>query len=169
MAALEDIAKQEINERDGVQEIQTISIKKVQTELDNLLKLATKGFITPEQFKQESDPLQARLKELQTEQVKTADRVQNWYEVVGKTLETLTDVNEKFAKGELNDKKLILMAIGQNPILLDGKLEITPNEWLLPVKNEVTLMKAKLGKVRTMPHKMQKASEEAIKSEWYTR
>lgn len=169
MAALEDIAKQEINERDGVQEMQTVSIKQVQTELDNLLKLATKGFITPEQFKQESDPLKAKLKTIQSEQVKTADRVQNWYEVVGKTLETLTDVNEKFAKGELNDKKQILMAIGQNPILLNGKLEITPNEWLFPVKNEVVLMKAKLRKVRTMPYKIQKASEEAIKSEWYTR
>jgi hypothetical protein len=141
----------------------------VQSELDNLLKLATKGFITPQKYKDESTPLEARLKELQAEQGKTAKRVRNWYEVVGKTLETLTDASEKFANGQLNDKAEVLMAIGQNPVLIDGKLRITSSEWLTPVVDALPAMRAEEIRVRTMPHKIQKASEGALMSNWCTR
>ncbi len=55
---------------------------------------------------------------------------------------------------------------GQNPVLLDKKLIITPNNWLIPVKDEVKNLRLQLDKVRTMPEKIQKASEEAIFQSW---
>lgn len=94
----------------------TYSIKEVQSELDNLLVLARKGFITADKYKSESTPLEARLKDLHNKQVKTALRTRNWYEVVGKTLEKLTNANEKVAAGRLNEKVGILVSIGQNPV-----------------------------------------------------
>lgn len=74
-----------------------------------------------------------------------------------------------FAEGAMNGRKQILAAIGQNPILIGGKLEIAPNEWLIPVRNELLATKQQLEKARTMPHKIQKASEEAVMQMWYTR
>jgi hypothetical protein len=55
------------------------------------------------------------------------------------------------ASGDLNDKKHILPAIGQNSVLLDGKLVITPNEWLIPIKKSASEVRANFMKVRTLP------------------
>ncbi len=167
--ALNEMAKEEISERDEVQSMQFESIAAVQKKLDNLLDMAEFGAITPEVYQQRSTKLAKELKERQKEQSKTADRVKNWYEIVGKTLETLTNANEKFVTGNVNDKVEILLAIGQNPILIDKKLVITPNEWLIPIKNEVQALRNEIEKVRTEPHKIQKASEDAILKSWYTR
>jgi hypothetical protein len=106
------------------------------------------------------------LEKRQREQRKTASRVKNWYEIVGHTLKVLVNANENFITGELNDKTEILMAIGQNPILLNGKLIITPNEWMIPLRDNVKTLNIELAKVRTMPHKIQIASEEAILNSW---
>ncbi len=43
-------------------------------------------------------------------------------------VKTLSHCNEKFANGTIADKKEILTAIGQNPVLIDGKLQVTPDD-----------------------------------------
>ena len=45
------------------------------------------------------------------------------------------NANAKFVNGDIADKKEILLAIGQNPVLIDGKLQLTPNEWLMPLRD----------------------------------
>lgn len=169
MQALSDLAEKEVSERNDVQSMQFESITSIQGQLDNLLNLATKGFISPEEYKEKSDSLKGELSKRQDEQADTAYRSKNWYEFVGRALDTLTNANEKFANGTVNDKKEILLAIGKNPVLIDGKLQITPNEWLVPVKRDVKILRTELAKVRTMPLKIQKASEEAICNTWLGR
>lgn len=166
VAALNDLAKEEINDRDNVQVMQFESINRIQKKLDNLLDLVEDGTITQAKYKDRSSKWAKELEKRQREQRKTANRVKNWYEIIGHTLEVLVNANEKFVTGELNDKTEILMAIGQNPILLDGKLQITPNEWMIPLRDNVKTLNAELAKVRTMPHKIQKASEDAILNSW---
>ncbi len=51
----------------------------------------------------------------------SAAGARHWYEVIGETMESLTNANEKFAKGGLNGKSEVLLVIGQNPVLIDGK------------------------------------------------
>jgi hypothetical protein len=114
----------------------------------------------------QSDKLKLELAKVQEEQYDTAHRVKNWYEIVGNTLELLTNATENFSNGDMNDKKAILLAIGENPLLLNKKLVITLNDWLIPVKDEVKNLRTQLYKVRTMPDKIQKASEEAISNSW---
>lgn len=169
LQALAETAKKEVSERNSIQVMQFESATNVQDQLDNLLDLATKGFITAEEYKVKSESLKSDLAKRQEEQAGTAHRVKNWYEFVGNTLDTLTNANEKFVLGDLADKKEILLAIGQNPVLLNGKLEITPNEWLNPIKREAKNIREQLEKVRTMPDKIQKASEEAICFTWLGR
>jgi site-specific DNA recombinase len=166
LKALKLVAKEEIALRDDTQAVQYDSVAHIQKKLDNLLDLVEDGTITSEMYKQRSTKWTVELKERQVEQRKTANRVQNWYEIVGHTLETLTDAQEKFATGELNDKTEILMAIGQNVQLLDGTLMITPNEWMIPIRIGVKSLQTELAKARTMPDKIQKASEEAILNSW---
>ena len=76
------------------------------------------------------------------------------------------NATEKFADGNILTKKDILLSIGQNPVLYQGKLQITPNEWLEPVRNNAKSLRDRLDKVRTLPEQMKKASEEAICLEW---
>jgi len=166
MDAFRDFAGQEAHERNNVQTMQNKSITDTQTQLDKLLDMATRGLIDDDQFKTKRESLKAALKLLQEDQADTAHRVKNWYEIATETLEKLVQAGEKFATGDLADKRDILLAIGQNPTILNGKLEIIPNKWLVPVTKSAPRIRAELEMVRTMPQQIQKASEEAIMSNW---
>ncbi|MEI8187398.1 MAG: hypothetical protein WCG30_00435 [Candidatus Saccharibacteria bacterium] len=82
------------------------------------------------------------------------------------TIDKLTGAKDKFKSGDLANKKDILLAIGQNPTLLNQTLTITPNEWLIPVAKSAKDIREQLEVVRTMPQQIQKASEEALMSKW---
>ncbi len=62
-----------------------------------------------------------------------------------------------------------MRALGQNPVLLDGKLQITPYEWLLPLRDNTKHFVAQLNEVRTISQQMKKSLLEALRLEWYTR
>jgi site-specific DNA recombinase len=166
MAALKEMADGEVAERNGIQVMQYSSIDEIQNKLDNLLQQLTDRFIDGGEYKKMSEPLKVELKRLQNEQKATANRTKNWYEFVGKQLETLTLANSKFVKGDLSDKKEILLSVGQNPLILDGELLITPNPWMIPIRDNISSMRKELDNVRTMPDKIQMTSVEAIKEAW---
>jgi site-specific DNA recombinase len=169
MAALNEMAQAESEERNDVQRMHFVTIDKKQKALDNLLDLVADGVITAEDYKAKSESIKIELSILQKQQSATSERVKKWYEIIGNTLEELTNANDKFANGTFTERTNILLAIGQNPILVDKKLQITPNEWLLPLHKELPSIKAKLEQVRTAPDQIKKASEEALMSHWYTR
>lgn len=166
MNAFREFAEQEADERNAVQDTQTKAIHDVQTQLDRLLDMATRDLIDDGDYKLKSTSLKTELKQLQEEQADTALRVKNWYETGTRTFDRLLHACEKFTDGDLADKRDILLAIGENPTLLDGKLQITPNKWLIPIKKSARGIRADLMKVRTLPQQMQEASEMAVMSTW---
>ena len=166
MKALSELAEQEVRSRNDVQQMQNKSIETLQGQLDRLLDMATRDLVSADEYMAKSDALKAALSDRQHEQAATADRVKNWYEIVGKALDTLTNAQEKFANGDLRDKRNILATIGQNPVLLNGKLEITPNEWLIPIKNSAKITNTRIDEVRTMPDKIKKDAEASIYQSW---
>lgn len=172
MEALAEMAKNEVTERDNVQLMQFDSVDKVQKRLDRLLDMATSGIISNDEYKIKSKALKQTLRERQEEQIATTERIKNWYEFIGDTLDKLTNANEKFVIGDLGDKKDILLSIGQNPVLMNGKLELTPNEWLIPVKNNLKSIKQQMDMVRTKNNRLDEKAlldrESSIKSTWYT-
>jgi site-specific DNA recombinase len=167
--ALNDIAKDEAIERGDIQKMQFSSIEITQKKLDRLLDLVADGTITSEEYKLKSKSLKLELKIRQRDQQKVALRTRSWYEIIGKTLETLTGASQKFATGDLYVRRDILLAIGTSPVLMDRKLHITPNEWMIPIQKQAKPLRTELIKVRTASDKIQKASEEAVLSTWYTR
>ena len=169
MSALKELADVEVEERNSVQIMQNNSIVEIQNRLDRLLDMATSGLISGEEYQTKSQELKSKLNSLQDEQQSTNQRVEGWYDFIIGVFDKLTNATKEFTIRDLSYKKEILLAIGQNPVLIDGKLHITPNEWLIPVANNVTRLRQEIEKVRTMPQQMKKASEEAISLEWYTR
>ena len=166
MESFRQLAHHEIQERNGVQLSHAKAITSLQGQLDRLLNLYTLGHIDDAQFSDKSTSLKDELALLQEDQAETSYRVKNWYEIATTTLEKLTNANEQFTNGTLATKQDILLAIGQNPVLIDKQLRITPNKWLLPVANGAKSIRAEINKVRTEPQQMKKASEEAIISIW---
>lgn len=167
LSAIKDIAKQEIEQRDDIQKVQFMTIEKIQKKLDHLLELVTEEVISSEDYKQKTESLKCELAERQDEQKEAARRAKNWYEIIGMTLEKLNNVTHNFTSGDFGARRDILLAIGYNPILLDKKLLITPNEWMKPIKNELPALKVSLEKVRTDPQQLRKSSKEAIIANWY--
>lgn len=166
MDTFRDFAAQEADERNSIQKAQHKAIADTQAQLDRVLDMASRGLLEDDEYQAKKQALKADLKRLQGEQADTAYRVKNWFEIATDTFEKLTFAGEKFKTGDVGNKKDILLAIGQNPVLIKGKLEITPNEWLLPVAKSAKRLRGELEKVRTLPLQIQKASEEAIMSEW---
>ena len=124
--------------------------------------------INSEEYETKNKELRKRLKKLNQEQSATAERSQNWYEIVGSTLGMLENVNNEFRNGDVLVKKHILMAIGSNPILTGGKISIKHFEWLRPLKDNKQTLTDKLNKVRTDSQQIEKDSEESIIQSWYT-
>ncbi len=84
-------------------------------------------------------------------------------------VKTLSHCNEKFANGTIADKKEILTAIGQNPVLIDGKLQVTPDDWLIPLRNSTKEIREEVIKVRLMSEQIRNKLLEALRIRWYTR
>ncbi len=166
MNTFRDFVEQEAHERDNIQTSQNSAISSTQNQLDKLLDMASRGLLDDDEYQLKKLALKADIKRLHDEQADTAHRVKNWFEIATQTFEKLTYAGEKFKTGDIGNKKDILLAIGQNPTLMDGKLEITPNDWLIPVAKNAKRIRGELEKVRTMPQQIQKASEEALMSEW---
>ena len=166
MDAFREFADKEVADRDSVQTMQNQAISSTQTQLDKLLDMATRGLINDDEYKVKNAALKASLKKLHEEQSDTAHRVKSWYEIATDAFEKLTYAGEKFKTGDVANKKDLLLAIGENPVLMNGRLEITPHEWLIPVGQNAKRIRTELQKVRTMPQQIQKASEEAVRSQW---
>ena len=166
LKAIQEIADKETNSRNDIQSSQNRAIKETQDQLDNLLNLATKGFITADEYKDRSEPLKEVLVKLQKEQRNTNEQTKAWYEIVGTTLQQLESITEKFNKGGIADKRRVLSALGSNPILTDRKLSLEEHFWLQPIKKNKTQILDEIKKVRTLPQQMKNASEEAIYQSW---
>jgi site-specific DNA recombinase len=170
LAAIKDIAKDEIAERDDIQKMQFISIEEIQRQLDKLLDLATKDAISTETYKRKAEALEEELARRQQEQKDTADRVRNWYEIIGITLERLCNASENFRNGDFGTRREILLAIGCNPVLTDKTISIEPNPWVIPIKDNLQNLKSELEKVETdgsiKKNKSSLDREQSLMSSW---
>ncbi|MFH0800510.1 MAG: recombinase zinc beta ribbon domain-containing protein [Pseudomonadota bacterium] len=131
--ALRKSNDKEIAERSQIHETQTKTILKAQHELDNLTKMRYREQIDDDTFMKEKDLLQGHLRELKGHLRETETRAENWLELTELAFNFATHAREAFIKGDLETKKSILMAIGSNPIIKDGKLTIQASHWLQPI------------------------------------
>ena len=122
MEAFRQMADSEINDRNHVKKMQSNTAVSIETQLDNLLDMASKKLIDNHEYERKSKQLKVELKEIHQNQSDTVNCAENWYEFATKTFERLTNANENFATGGILDKNRILLSIGQNPILFEGKL-----------------------------------------------
>ena len=94
-----------------------------------------RSLIEDNEYIRERKTLQTQLASLKKGLRETEDRAVNWLELTENTFHFATNAREAFINGDMDAKKDILMAIGQNPTIKDGILRIETNEWLVPIKD----------------------------------
>jgi DNA invertase Pin-like site-specific DNA recombinase len=124
----------EIEDRTKIYETQHKSLTETQKELDTLTKMRYRELIDDETFIKERDELQSKIVKLKTNLRETESRADKWLELTEKTFNFATYARKAFFDGDLNTKREIFSALGQNFSMKDGKVFIKPNEWFVPIE-----------------------------------
>lgn len=163
----------EIEDRSKIYEMQHKTLVKTQNELDELTKMRYRQLIDDGTFIKEKNELQSKITQLKENLRQTESRAEKWLDLTEKTFNFATYARKAFvtAKGKqgLELKKEILMALGQTPIITNGKLEIEPNEWFVPIKNEYPALEQKylgLEPNKNGYTKEQKEALASVRSQW---
>ena len=136
--------EKEIAERQQVHESQNRAVETTQRELDNLTKMRYRDLIDDEAFLKEKESLQGKIRELRRHLKVTEERADNWLELTEQVFDFATHARESFINGDIETKKQILVALGSNPTLKDGKLSIDANEWFIPIMKNKKAIEAEI-------------------------
>ena len=90
--------------------------------------------LTDDEYLLKRDQIKDEIKRLKHEVVDTESRAEHWLELTEQTFNFATYARVHFNETEdLQLKKQIMMALGSNPTIQDGKLSIELSEWLVPI------------------------------------
>lgn len=131
----------EIEERTKVYETQHKSLTETQKELDMLTKMRYRELIDDETFIRERDELKTKIAKLTSNLRGTESRAEKWLELTEKTFTFACYARKEFLVGDLNKKREIFSALGQNFSIKDQKIHMTPNEWFVPIEKAYPALK----------------------------
>ncbi|MCF7898878.1 MAG: recombinase family protein [Candidatus Pacebacteria bacterium] len=124
----------EIEDRTKIYEAQHKSLTETQKELDTLTKMRYRELIDDETFIKERDELKAKIVKLTSNLRETENRADKWLELTEKTFNFACYARKEFILGDLNRKREMFSALGQNFLVKDKKIHIEPNEWFVPIE-----------------------------------
>ena len=121
-----------------------------------------RDLLTDDEYLKEKAELQTQINKLREQLRDTEDRTDKWIDLTERVFNFATLAREAFQSGNLQTKKEILNAIGQNPILKDGKLSIQANIWLQPIKEAYPVLEAEYLRLEPMKTTINKGQNEAF-------
>lgn len=155
----------EIEDRSKIYEQQHKALEGTQKELDNLTKMRFRDLIDDEMFIRQSNELKTKISQLKEATQETEARAERWLELSVKTFNFATYTRHTFiTTKDLQVKKEILMALGSNPIIKDGKISIIAEDWLQEIKNNYPILEAKYRRLEPTKTLMNKSKTEAVAS-----
>ncbi|PJA46162.1 hypothetical protein CO174_00785 [Candidatus Uhrbacteria bacterium CG_4_9_14_3_um_filter_50_9] len=126
--------KKEVETRSKLYESQQKALRDAQGHLDSLTDMRIKKLLTDDEYLLKRDQIKDEIKRLKHEVVDTESRAEHWLELTEQTFNFATYARVHFNETEdLQLKKQIMMALGSNPTIQDGKLSIELSEWLVPI------------------------------------
>ncbi len=125
----------EIEDREQIHQTRSKAVLDTQKQIDNLTRMRYRGLVEDDEYIRERKLLQTQLASLKQDRGETEDRAVNWLKLTERAFDFATNARAAFMHGDIDTKKDILMAIGQNPTMKDGILRIDMNEWLVPIKD----------------------------------
>ncbi len=148
MEILDGIREKELLERYDVAKIKNASMDDCEKQLHELVNMRTRGIIDDELFTRESKHIQSLMEDIKRSTEDNEERQRKWYEVIGKTLNTLTSPKEKFDLAEdIGERRGILLSIGPKATLRQVNIDELENPIVVPQKSAKALT-AKLIEVK---------------------
>lgn len=143
--ALESLAQEhekEVTTRSTIYKSQQSSVLDLQNQLDNLTKMRIKELIDDEGYVKERDCLKLEMDKVKSEIQKTENRAERWLELTEQAFDFATYARIHFLKGNLHTKRELMMALGSNPTVLNGKLVIPMHKWFAPITESYPALEA---------------------------
>lgn len=154
--------KIEVKDRAGIYKMQQHAREEIQKRLDKLIDMRTRDLLDDNEYMEQKKVLKAELIRTDDSLRGTEQRADEWLELTERAFDFATCARVRFAEGSLMDKRDVLRTLGKNFTLKDGKLEITPNEWLIPIAEGYPELEANYRRVRTSKKASAKELEEAL-------
>ena len=138
MEILDSIREKELLERYDIAKIKNASMDDCEKEFHELVKMRRRNLINDEQFEREAKLLQNLMDDIKRSAEDNEERQRKWYEIIGKTLNTLTSPKEKFdLADDIGERRAILLSIGPNATLrqIDNINELGKEAIVIPQKS----------------------------------
>lgn len=142
MEILDSIREKELLERYDIAKIKNASMDDCEKQLHELVivNMRTRGIIDDELFTKESKHIQALMEDIKRSSEDNEERQRKWYEIIGKTLNTLTSPKEKFELAEdIGERRAILLAIGPKATLRQVDIDELNEAIVVPQKSTKAL------------------------------
>ena len=141
--------KLEVKDRSKIYEMQQKRRSDIQQQLDKLVDLRTRDLMDDEEYTLQRNRL--KIEQLKADEMLkgTEQRADKWFELMEAAFDFATYASIRFKHGSLQTKRQILMTLGENLVLKDNRLQITPNAWLIPLKEAYPGIEADYLRVRT--------------------
>lgn len=125
--------KVEVKERNQIHKMQQKKQSSLQEQLDNLVDMRTRNLVDDNEYLRKKTEIKNQMLRANEDLMSTQERADDWLELTEKAFNFATYARAHFKNGSLEVKRSILTTIGQNLLLKDHKLVLTPNEWLVPI------------------------------------
>lgn len=166
LEAMKDMNDAEAEERRAVEGSQFRALEQLRQQYDKLVDMASKELIQDDKFKEKSKHLLAQIKDMEDEVTNTTNRAASWRLAMHKTIDVIAHGRERFEDGGFIGKRDVLLALGSNPTLYDGIIELTEFEWLIPIKEGLPELKAEMAKVQPQDLQIDNPALEPIRTSW---
>jgi len=161
----------EVEDRSKIYEMRHKTVVQTQNQLDTLVGMRYRDLITDEEYTRERNRLQNQITQIKVRLRETENRAEQWLKLTEQTFDFATYARQSFITGDLQTKKEILIALGQNPTIKDGKLSIQANKWLQPIGKSYPSLEVEYGRLEPRKKPMNKEQTKAltsIRSRWCT-
>ncbi len=169
---LRETNDQEIEDRSKIYETQHKTLTATQTEIDNLTKMRYRELIDDAAFLREKNPLQVKIEKLKEQLRDSESRAERWVELTEQAFRFMVYARKNFDTSDLQIKKEILLGLGSNPTVLNGKLNVTLPKWYQIIADEYPAVEKDYQKLEPNKLPMNTAQTKAlasIRTRWYRR
>jgi site-specific DNA recombinase len=166
LEAMQEMNGTEAEERKAIENLQFKSLQQSRQQYDKLVDMASKELIQEDKFKQKSELLLCQIKDLEDDVSNNSNRASSWRSAMYKTIDVIAHGRERFENGNLAAKRDVLLALGSNPTLYDGRIELTAYDWLVPIEEGLPELKAELAKVQPQDLQIDNPALEPIRTQW---
>ncbi len=137
----------EIQERTKIYESQQQAYNKTQKEIDTLTQMRYRELIDDAEFLVERERLKKQLLKLKDQLSQTENRAKIWLDLTEKTFNFARYARKAYLNGDIQVKREMFTALGQNFSLKAKRVTIEANEWFVPIEKAYPALKAEFDRL----------------------